>query len=347
MKKYGKRIAEYTPWLLLTACVEGICILFLALADVRALRVFAGVLILMTILMFAGVFLYVIKKEQKKDETFALFLQEPEEKTAEQLLLYCGKAEKERMQELIDYLQIQRKEKENLLKKTEDYEEYIEGWAHETKTPLSLLTFLLGNHKEEFSEPVGYKLEYIQTRMQESIDQMLFYARLKGGHKDYLFEMLDLRESLGKVLEDYGPLLEEKKFHVDIRIEPEGVQIYSDRRGFEFMLGQFISNAVKYCDKEPEIRIHVEKREENRKKMWILSIEDNGCGVKACDLPYIFDKGFTGSDINVSKKATGMGLYLAREMAADLGLTLSATSCYRKGLTMKIKIPIIETAKTR
>ena len=84
------------------------------------------------------------------------------------------------------------------------------------------------------------------------------------------------------------------------------------------MLGQFISNAVKYCDKEPEIRIHVEKREENRKKMWILYIEDNGCGVKACDLPYIFDKGFTGSDINVSKKPTGMGLYLAREMATDL-----------------------------
>ena len=54
--------------------------------------------------------------------------------------------------------------------------------------------------------------------------------------------------------------------------------------------------------------------------MWILYIEDNGCGVKACDLPYIFDKGFTGSDINVSKKPTGMGLYLAREMATDLGL---------------------------
>lgn len=342
MKNYGKRIAEYMPWLLLTGCVEGICILFLALADVQVLQVLAGVLTLMTVLMYAGVCIYIVKKEQKKEEAFALFLKEPEEKTAEQLLLYCGKAEKERMQNLLDYLQIQRKEKENLLKKTEDYEEYIEGWSHEVKTPLSLLAFILGNHKEEFSEPVGYKLEYIQTRMQESIDQMLFYARVKGGHKDYLFEMLNLKESLGKVLEDYGPLLEEKKFHVDIQMEPEGIQIYSDRRGLEFMLGQFISNAVKYCDKEPEIRIHVEKREENRKKMWILYIEDNGCGVKACDLPYIFDKGFTGSDINVNKKPTGMGLYLAREMATDLGLKLYAVSEYREGLTMKVQIPIVD-----
>ena len=76
--------------------------------------------------------------------------------------------------------------------------------------------------------------------------------------------------------------------------------------------------------------------------MWILYIEDNGCGVKACDLPYIFDKGFTGSDINVSKKPTGMGLYLAREMATDLGLKLYAVSEYREGLTMKVQIPIVD-----
>ena len=68
----------------------------------------------------------------------------------------------------------------------------------------------------------------------------------------------------------------------------------------------------------------------------------NGCGVKACDLPYIFDKGFTGSDINVSKKPTGMGLYLAREMATDLGLKLYAVSEYREGLTMKVQIPIVD-----
>ncbi len=98
MKNYGKRIAEYMPWLLLTGCVEGICILFLALADVQVLQVLAGVLTLMTVLMYAGVCIYIVKKEQKKEEAFALFLKEPEEETAEQLLLYCGKAEKERMQ---------------------------------------------------------------------------------------------------------------------------------------------------------------------------------------------------------------------------------------------------------
>ena len=68
MKNYGKRIAEYMPWLLLTGRVEGICILFLALADVQVLQVLAGVLTLMTVLMYAGVCIYIVKKEQKKED---------------------------------------------------------------------------------------------------------------------------------------------------------------------------------------------------------------------------------------------------------------------------------------
>ena len=94
MKNYGKRIAEYMPWLLLTGCVEGICILFLALADVQVLQVLAGVLTLMTVLMYAGVCIYIVKKEQKKEEAFALFLKEPEEKTAEQFCYTAGKQRK-------------------------------------------------------------------------------------------------------------------------------------------------------------------------------------------------------------------------------------------------------------
>ncbi len=48
--------------------------------------------------------------------------------------------------------------------------------------------------------------------------------------------------------------------------------------------------------------------------------------MKACDLPYIFEKGFTGDSGDSRKKATGMGLYLAKEMASDLNLTLDAVS---------------------
>ena len=142
----------------------------------------------------------------------------------------------------------------------EDYEEYVEAWAHETKTPLSLLTMVLDNQGDEIPAPAAFKLEYVRSRLQEYISQILYYARLKGGRKDYLFEQVDLNDCIGEVLEDYSLLLKEKNFRITVQV-PE-FSAFTDRRGLEFLLGQIISNAVKYCDSrksQPELAISLEQ----------------------------------------------------------------------------------------
>ena len=104
------------------------------------------------------------------------------------------------------------------------------------------------------------------------------------------------------------------------------------------MLGQVVSNAVKYAGKEPRLYFTAQKS----LRAYTLTVRDNGTGVKACDLPYIFEKGFTGDSGSDRKKATGMGLYLAREMANDLNVTLRAESVWGAGFTMRIEFPLIE-----
>ena len=74
----------------------------------------------------------------------------------------------------------------------------------------------------------------------------------------------------------------------------------------------------------------------------VLSIRDNGPGVRACDLPYVFEKGFTGDSGHEKNKATGMGLYLAREVAKDLGLTLTAASDWGAGFEIRVTFPVVE-----
>ena len=71
----------------------------------------------------------------------------------------------------------------------------------------------------------------------------------------------------------------------------------------------------------------------------ILSVEDNGIGVKKYNLPYIFQKGFTGDSTDSRKKATGMGLYLVKKMADDLNLHLEAASQWGKGFKIVIFFP--------
>ena len=166
----------------------------------------------------------------------------------------------------------------------QDYEEYVEGWAHEAKTPLSLLTMLLDNRIDEISPSLQAKLDYVRSQLQENVTQMLYYARLKSSTKDYRFEDVNLNDCLGEVLEDYAPLLEEKQFVILNKLQSETV--YTDRRGLQFMLGQIVSNAIKYSSDSPMLTISMIHSETAD----VLSVEDNGIGVKKYDLPYIFSK---------------------------------------------------------
>ena len=97
----------------------------------------------------------------------------------------------------------------------DDYEDYVELWAHEVKTPLALLALVLDNRRDTLPEAVGFKLDYARNRMQAFIDQMLYYARLRGARRDYRFERLTLRSCIDEVLDDYRPLLEEKGYVVE------------------------------------------------------------------------------------------------------------------------------------
>ena len=152
----------------------------------------------------------------------------------------------------------------------------------------------------------------------------------------YRFERLALRSCIDEVLEDYRPLLEEKHFRVEFRLADETV--FSDRRELCFLLGQVVSNSVKYALDAPVLTFSLE----NGGTATVLSIRDNGPGVRACDLPYVFEKGFTGDSGHEKNKATGMGLYLAREVAKDLGLTLTAASDWGAGFAVRVTFPVVE-----
>lgn len=102
---------------------------------------------------------------------------------------------------------------------------------------------------------------------------MLYYARLRGARRDYRFERLALRSCIDEVLDDYRPLLEEKHFRVELRLADETV--FSDRRGLCFLLGQVVSNSVKYALDAPVLTFSLE----NGGTATVLSIRDNA---RAC-----------------------------------------------------------------
>ena len=337
MKQSVKAILPYFPWLLLMFGVDAFAALLLWLADVQAFYSMAAVILLATLLFFFAVCFILVRLERKRKQVFSDFLHTPDEYHEEALLKTVNAAQRESIRLLGRRLRDQQTAYAGLQMQVSDQEEYVESWAHETKTPLSLLTLLLDNRRDELSEDMGFKLDHIRNRMQESVDQMLFYARLKGFRKDYLFEHICVRSAIEEVLEDYRPLLLEKQFRIRSGLSDD--MVYSDRRGLRFLLGQVISNSIKYCSPEPELSISFFRQEDR----CILCIQDNGIGVRSCDLPYIFEKGFTGDSGEGRKKATGMGLYLANEMAKELNLTLKAHSQWGQGFEMQVSFPVVHS----
>lgn len=327
MKQYVKYVQKHAIWLFLLLLTDGMAALTLWLADVRAFFVLSGVLFLSSCLLFLAVLWGICRREKRRERAFLAFLDMPDAEREQDILQLFDPLERELIGQTGRRLRMEQEMQKKMSCQLKDYEEYVEVWAHEIKTPISLLTFLLDNRREELPRTVCRKMDYIRNQMQESVNQMLYYARLKGGRKDYLFERMKLSECCREVLENYEPLLEEKG--VQVTCETKGLTVFSDRRGLDFLLSQIISNAVKYSKNTgiPQISLLAEEREE----AVFLHVRDNGIGVRSCDLPFLFEKGFTGDIGMERKKATGMGLYLAKAAADDMKIGLEVNSKWQEG----------------
>lgn len=336
MKRNGSYLRQYLPWLGLLLGVDALAALLLWLADARAIAAMSAVIVLATVFLFGGVCAVLCARSKKRERAFTVFLTAPDAAHEQALCRLLSENEAQSVHLLGETLRAQQQAIAQLQAQMDDYENYVELWAHEVKTPLALLTLVLDNRRDTLPEAVGFKLDYVRNRMQAFIDQMLYYARLRGARRDYRFERLTLRGCIGEVLDDYRPLLEEKGFRVEIR--PTDETVFADRRGLCFLLGQVVSNSVKYTLEKPVLTFSLESND----TATVLSIRDNGPGVRACDLPYVFEKGFTGDSGHEKNKATGMGLYLAREVAKDLGLTLTAASGWGAGFEIRVTFPVVE-----
>ncbi len=193
----------------------------------------------------------------------------------------------------------------------QDFKEYIEMWIHEVKIPLSTLVLMSNNHQEQFDKKTKLQLK----RLEDYVDQVLYYARSENAEKDYLIKETDLSKVIKNVgLKNMDDLLENK---IDYIVENVHHKVLTDAKWLEFILGQIINNSIKYKRdiKNSYIKISVQ----DEKEKTILIIEDNGIGIKESDLKQVFDKSFTGENGRNTNKSTGMGLFIAKNMCGKLG----------------------------
>lgn len=209
----------------------------------------------------------------------------------------------------------------------EEYKEYIETWIHEVKLPIATSKMIIENNKTEVTKSIEEELEKIE----EFIEQALYYARSNTVEKDYIIKKNNLKEIVNTVIKKNKAIFLQEKIKLDMHdLEKE---VYTDSKWTIFILNQIIGNSIKYM-KETENKIEIFSIE--KKEQVVLIIKDNGIGIPKGEISRVFEKGFTGSNGRMTgKKSTGIGLYLCKKLADKLGLKIELDSEENKGTRSK------------
>ena len=214
---------------------------------------------------------------------------------------------------------------------TEDYKEYIELWIHEIKIPIATSKMVIENNKNAITKSIDEELDKVENY----IEQALFYARSNTVEKDYYIRKVVLKEIVNEsITKNKSSLIQEK---ISIDIHDLDIEVNTDNKWIVFILNQIIQNSIKYRRKENSaIEIYANQGKENV----ILYIKDNGIGIKQGEITRVFEKGFTGTNGRLSnKKSTGIGLYLCKKLCNKLGIGIELNSVQNEGTEIRLVFP--------
>lgn len=245
--------------------------------------------------------------EQLDKKHFAVEITETpdflEGKIISDILFDCGRA----MNESID----------SYRRSSEDFREFIELWVHEIKLPVAGLLLMAHNDRED-----GRKYTEQLQRVDSFIENVLYYSRSESMESDYVIRPVKLSAVFrSNAIKHRSEIMSR---NVSIHNEGLDTEVSSDEKCLEFIVGQFLGNSMKYFaeDREPEIRVYAEEKND----CTVFHFRDNGVGIPASDLPYIFRKSYTGENGRTHSRSTGMGLYIVKTLCERLGHRIEAES---------------------
>ena len=230
-----------------------------------------------------------------------------------------------------DYQSLIAKLKEEALMRassaSQDYNnmiEYYTVWAHQIKTPIAAMRLNLQSEDSESAR----KLMGDLNRIESYVEMVLTFLRLDSDSTDYVIKEHDLDEIIKSSVRKFSREFILKK--LTLNYKPVKYKCITDEKWLEFIIEQVISNAVKYTS-EGGVRIYMDEP-------GLLVIEDTGIGISAEDLPRIFENGYTGFNGREDKRASGIGLYLCKRIADNLGHKITAESTPGVGTKMIIDV---------
>lgn len=240
-----------------------------------------------------------------------------------------GTAGEEYLQERVGKLEDQLKQlQEQQVQVQTELDDYYTLWAHQMKTPIAASQLLV---KEIEQLDVRNQLEVELFKVEQYAGLVLNYLRLQSFHDDLVVQQVDLEQLVKSVVKKYSLFFIQAK--TSLELEKLSRTITTDQRWLSLLLEQLLSNALKYCQ-NGTIAIFMDGDD--------LVIRDTGIGIAESDLNRVFERGFSGFNGRRTQQSSGLGLYLSKKIAAELGYSLKLTSKVGQGTEVRIGLAEVE-----
>lgn len=222
-----------------------------------------------------------------------------------------------------------------------EYRAFIERWSHEIKTPVAAASLIVQANPGPTSSRISSELR----RIEDYVDQALFFARSYTVDRDYVVRETTLGELVRDVVRSRATLVQESG--VSVSFDGLDQPVYCDPKWCGFVVGQLVDNACKYMGAEEEPRLSFVGRRldagESGERVELV-VADNGVGIAPQDLPRVWDKGFVGSNGRdlARSSSTGIGLFLVRDLCRKMGVETSVFSDGRSGTEFRLVFPMVQ-----
>jgi len=222
--------------------------------------------------------------------------------------------------------------------------DFINNMTHELKTPISSI----GLSSEMIMRPETLddkqkiqryaSLIYKENkRLENQVERVLRIAKLDKSQIELSLEPFDFREFFQELKDNFEFNQEGRPVTIFTDIQVEKPVIQADPVHIANVFYNLVDNAIKYCERSPEVKISLV----SDKKHYIVTVEDNGIGIKRENLKVIFDKFYRVPTGNVHDvKGFGLGLYYVKTIVEKHGGNISVKSTVGVGTTFTVKIPI-------
>ena len=206
--------------------------------------------------------------------------------------------------------------------KLNDLMDYYTLWAHQIKTPIAASSLLVGEIEDK---KVKNQLEQELFKIESYVNIVLQYLRLESFHEDLILKKENVEDLVKEIVKKYAIFFIQKG--LSLNLHDLDRTIITDKKWFVVILEQVLSNSLKYTS-QGGIEIYFQ---EDR-----LYIKDSGLGIQDADLLRVFERGFSGYNGRLTQQSSGLGLYLSKKIADELGHQISIASQVGQGTTVII-----------